>query len=118
MKSKTWIAVLAGLLALCLGLSVWLLWPKGNAARVQIKSGGEVLYTLRLDEERTLTITTDGGSNTVAIKDGKIAVTAADCPDHYCMQRGWCAGGTPIVCLPNGLVIEFLEGSEIDGAVG
>ena len=118
MKTKTWIGLLAGLLALCLGLSIWLLWPREDAARVQIKSQGEVLYTLDLSRNQELTVTTGQGSNTITIKDGKIAVTAADCPDHYCMQRGWCTSGTPIVCLPNGLVIEFLEGSEIDGAVG
>lgn len=118
MKTKMWIALLAAVLAVCIGLSLWLLRPRDDAGRVQIKSQGKVLYELTLSEDRELTIGTDMGTNTVAIKDGKIAVIAADCPDHYCMNRGWCSGGTPIVCLPNGLVIEFLDGGEIDGAVG
>ena len=51
-------------------------------------------------------------------KDGKIAVTEASCPDHYCMKRGFCNSGTEIVCLPNRLVIQFLDAQEIDAAVG
>jgi hypothetical protein len=34
------------------------------------------------------------------------------------MARGFCSGGTQIVCLPNRLVIEFLAEQEIDGIVG
>ena len=118
MKTRVWILLLLLSLILCIGLSLWLLRPRDDAGRVQIKSQGKVLYELDLSEEQVLTVESHNGSNTVTVKDGKIAVTAADCPDHYCMDRGWCSGGTPIVCLPNGLVIEFLDGGEIDGAVG
>ena len=60
----------------------------------------------------------ENGSNTVTVKDGKIAVTAADCPDHYCMERGFCDSGTQIVCLPNRVIIKFQGEQEIDGAAG
>ena len=49
-----------------------------------------------------------GKISDIAVKDGKIAVTEASCPDHYCMQRGYCHSGAQIVCLPNRLVISFL----------
>ena len=58
------------------------------------------------------------GTNTVTVRDGKVAVTQADCPDHYCMDRGWCDSGTPIVCLPNRLVLKFVGKQTVDGAVG
>ena len=54
----------------------------------------------------------------LAVKDGKIAVTQASCPDHHCMARGFCNSGAQIVCLPNRLVIEFLGDQEIDAAIG
>ena len=68
---------------------------------------------LLVDQEFTI-----DGRNTITVQDGKIAVTWADCPDHYCMKRGYCSGGTDIVCLPNRLVIEFLGDQEVDAAIG
>jgi len=62
--------------------------------------------------------TPGGGHNVVTVKDGRIAVTQANCPDHYCMDRGFCNSGSPIVCLPNRLVIEFSGEQEIDFVVG
>lgn len=118
MKTKTWGICIALLLAVCLGLSAWLLLPGADAQQVQILSEGKVLYTLSLAVDQSVTITTALGTNTVTIRDGAVAVTDASCPDHYCMQRGWCRGGTDIVCLPNRLVIRFLGAQEIDGVVG
>ena len=54
----------------------------------------------------------------LAVKDGKIAVTQATCPDHYCMKRGFCHSGADIVCLPNRLVIHFTAAQEIDAVIG
>ncbi len=118
MKSKTWMALIGGLLALCLGLSLWLLWPGGDAAYAEIWSDGKLVHTLALSVDRQVTVQTGRGTNVITVKDGKIAVTQADCPDHYCMDRGFCAGGTQIVCLPNRLVIRFTEKQELDGVAG
>lgn len=118
MKSKTWGIILAVLLAVCVIAGVFLMRPEETAHRVEILSEGKVLYTLDLHVDQEITVTTDRGSNTVTIRDGAVAVTAADCPDHYCMHRGWCDGGAEIVCLPNRLVIRFLGAQEIDGVAG
>ena len=52
----------------------------------------------------------------VEIKDGKIRVSEAECPDKTCVRTGWLSSSAmPIVCLPNHLIIEFEdENSEID----
>ena len=118
MKTKTWILVLGGLLVICLGLSLWLLLPKAPAQAVKVLSGGEELYILPLDTDTQVTVTTERGTNVVTVKDGKVAVTEATCPDHYCMKRGFCDQGAQIVCLPNRLVLEFTNQSPIDGVVG
>ncbi len=118
MKTKTWIVILAAVTAICLGLSLWLLWPREDASAVKVISQGKVLYTLPLSEDTRLEIVSDNGTNVVTVKDGKVAVTAADCPDHYCMDRGWCSGGTQIVCLPNRLVLEFTGKGNVDGVAG
>ena len=118
MKTKYWIAVLAALLAVS-ALACIPLLGLSPAGRAEITSDGEHLMTvdLRFDQEFTVE-SSGGGHNTVTVKDGAIAVTAADCPDHYCMERGFCDGGSPIVCLPNRLVITFLDAPEVDGVVG
>ncbi len=118
MKTKTWALVLVLLLGVCAALSFWLLQPGENAARVEIWSEGELKYTLSLRVDQTITIDAAAGSNTVTILGGAVAVTQADCPDHYCMQRGYCSGGSDIICLPNRLVIRFVSETEIDGVAG
>ena len=118
MKTRTWIILLAAVLILCGGLSIWLLMPGEDAAQAEIWLEGELYRVVDLSENQTLEVRSDRGANTVTVKDGRIAVTAADCPDHYCMERGYCAGGAQIVCLPNRLVIKFVGAQEVDGAVG
>ena len=119
MKTKYWIWILCGLLALCLGLSAVMLLPGEDAAFAEITSGGEKIRTVDLRIDQVFTVTApQGGHNVVTVKDGKIGVTEADCPDHYCMKRGFCAPGTDIVCLPNKLVIHFLQAQTVDAAVG
>ncbi len=118
MKTKIWIGLIAALLVVCVGLSLWLLLPGEDAAYAEVWSDGKLLYTLDLSADREITVQTDRGRNVVTVKDGKIAVTDADCPDHYCMDRGFCTGGAQIVCLPNRLVIRFAGEPEMDGVAG
>ena len=118
MKTKLWIGLIAALLIVSVGLSLLFFLPGETASCAEIWSEGELLYTLDLRIDREVTVTTERGTNVVSVKDGKIAVTQADCPDHYCMKRGFCAGGNQIVCLPNRLVIRFVGEQKIDGVSG
>ena len=95
-----------------------LLMPAEPAQQAQISSDGVLIRTVSLNVDQEFTVPCGSGFNTVTVRDGRIAVTEADCPDHYCMDRGFCSGGSPIVCLPNKLVIEFLGPQEIDGILG
>ncbi len=119
MKTKTWIFLFSAIFVVCLGLSAYILLPRADADFAEITSQGKLLKTvdLRINQEFTVD-TAEGGHNVVTVKDGKIAVTEANCPDHYCMDRGFCSSGTQIVCLPNRLVIRFVGEQKIDGVVG
>ena len=117
MKNKYWIALIGIVFALCLAL-VWMPSDDTPAARAQVVSEGTVIRILDLKQEQEFTVEAGGGSNTITVKGGKIAVTQADCPDQYCVRQGFCNSGAQIVCLPHKLVISFLGESEIDGAVG
>ncbi|MBR5020397.1 MAG: NusG domain II-containing protein [Oscillospiraceae bacterium] len=118
MKTRTWIILLSALLLGSILACIPLL-RSGPAGQAKITSAGEVISIADLAVDQEFTVTAPGGgSNTVTVKNGAIAVTAADCPDHYCMKRGFCNGGTQIVCLPNRLVISFLGQSEVDFVAG
>ena len=119
MKTKTWIALLGVVFILSLLGSFFVFRSSPEAHMAQITSGGKLVKTVNLHENQQFTITAEGGGrNVITVQDGKIAVTEANCPDHYCMNRGFCASGTDIVCLPNRLVIHFLQEQAVDAAVG
>ena len=118
MKTRTWIILIVLVFLVCVGLSLWLLLPGEPAEAVRVYSEGKLLYTLPLDQDTQVTVSTALGTNVVTVKDGKVAVTEADCPDHYCMDRGFCHSGAQIVCLPNRLVLEFTGQQTLDGVAG
>jgi hypothetical protein len=114
MKTKTWILLFAVIAAACILLTLPLL-RQDQARFAEITSRGEPVKTVDLLIDQEFTV---DGKNTVTVRDGKIAVTDATCPDHYCMHRGFCNTGAQIVCLPNGLVITFTGDTEIDMIAG
>lgn len=118
MSSKTWGILLACLLVLCIGLSLWLLLPKAPATQAEVWSEGKLVCTLDLSIDQEKTVTSEKGTNVITVKDGKIAVTQATCPDGHCMKRGYCNAGAQIVCLPNRLVIRFTGKQTVDAVVG
>ena len=118
MKTKGWMILIAVVLLAAVCLSLWFLRPRADAAFVEVWPDGKLLYELDLATDRQFTVEGENGTNVITVRNGKIAVTEADCPDHYCMDRGFCAGGVQIVCLPNRLVIRFVTEQELDGIVG
>lgn len=114
MKTKHWILIFGVLAVLCAAASLPLLFGQ-EASYAEIYSHGELVKTVSLAIDQEFTV---DGHNTVTVSGGKIAVTWADCPDGYCMARGFRSSGGDIVCLPNRLVISFTGKQEIDGISG
>lgn len=117
MKTKAWILGLAVVALVCGVLSIFVLLPGTPAQQAEIWSDGELVKTVSLLTDGEITVESAGGVNVITVRGGKIAVTHADCPDGYCMARGYCDRGTDIVCLPNRLVIRFLTEQDVDGVV-
>ena len=118
MKTKYWIFILCALFALFALLSVLLLLPREKSGYAEIWSEGALIKTVALQTDQRLVVESSDGTNTVEVKDGKIAVVQASCPDHICMKRGACDRGADIICLPNRLVIHFSAAPELDAAAG
>lgn len=108
MKRKIWTAVIFGIIIILGVLGGILLFSKPQTNIVLIIQDGRELYRLDLDkaEDQILEIEYKGKINTIEIKEHKIRMADADCPDHTCVNMGW-LDSAPIICLPNRLVIQF-----------
>lgn len=81
---------------------------KDSAAYIYLN--GEVIRKIKLheDDNYTFEIKTEYGSNTIVVKDGKIGVLDADCPDKICVHTPYISDGIqPIVCMPHKLIIQI-----------
>ena len=119
MKTRTWILLLTVLALVCTGLSFAVLRPGEAAISAEVYSGGSLYTTVSLLQDQTFTVPSPkGGSNTIEVRQGKIAVVQADCPDGHCIHRGFRNGGPSIICLPNALEIRFSGTSQVDLPLG
>ena len=85
-----------------------------DTATVVIRDGVQNVYELPLGQDATKTVTTDLGTNVIEIKDGRVHVEEADCPNQDCVHQGWIdAAGQQLVCLPHKLTVDIVdEGAE------
>ncbi len=85
---------------------------KAAAGKVTVMVDREVYGVYGLDEDQKVTVNTDGGTNTFEIKDGKVSMIEADCPDKICVEtKPVHHVHDTIVCLPHKVVLEITEGS-------
>ena len=81
----------------------------GSYAVVMVRNNETARYSLSTDGIYTI----NGGTNTIEIKDGKVRMTEADCPNHLCVRQGWISfSGQSIVCLPNELSVTISGADE------
>ena len=117
---RLWLLLIAVILVLCAAAILILQLTRQEGSYVRISQDGEVVHKFPLDEDRTIPYdTVSGGHNVVVISGGQVEVTEANCPDQICVRHVPLsdAGGTPIVCLPNRLVVEVVgpsDSSQID----
>ena len=66
-----------------------------------------------MTEEREILLKSDGRENVIFIANNHIKMQSADCPDKVCVNHGELkAGGTPIICLPNKIIIRWETASD------
>lgn len=48
----------------------------------------------------------NGNTNKIEIRDGRVRMLEASCPNHLCIRQGWIRfEGQSIVCLPNKVTV-------------
>ena len=120
-SNRFWLVILGVLLlAAVIGL-VFVRSQRETGAEVQVLQGGEVTDTLSLGKNVTRRYENgNGGYNIVEVREGKVSVTEASCPDKVCVNHGPTdQTADPIVCLPNKLVVRVLapgdDPNQLDG---
>jgi hypothetical protein len=83
---------------------------------VEIQVKGKLFKRLPLDNNRDerIPIKTDLGENIIEIKNGKVRILDADCPDQICIKDGTIQNpGSILVCLPHKVVVQ-IKGDNLD----
>jgi hypothetical protein len=114
------IVVLAITAVVVVGMKIWQQNNTGSQATVVVTIDGEEYGTFPLNKDVEETIEfPDGSYNKLVISEGYASVSEASCRDQICVNHMHIHySGETIVCLPNKLVIEIINGeeSDIDGA--
>lgn len=117
MKTRSWILLLAAVFLVLAGIVARQYFGAKPTGAAEVYADGRLVRTLDLSEDGEYRIETDYGWNLLTVSGGKLAVTAASCPDGDCVRCGQRNTDPPIVCLPNRLSIRFTDPGEVDGVV-
>ncbi|MEJ2696720.1 MAG: NusG domain II-containing protein [Candidatus Sulfobium sp.] len=83
---------------------------KPQARGIVIDVNGKPAYNFPIDVNRTVTFYGPYGKMVVEIKDRKVRMKEAHCPNLLCVRQGWISKGV-IVCLPNRVVVTVSGGT-------
>jgi len=122
MKSDRFWIIFLGFLVIIAG-AITLFYRQAPGEMASIYHNGYLTETVNLAEvtdDYRIILEGDGTINVIEVKPGRIRMLLSDCPDKYCVNQGWKHGGpTPIVCLPNQVLIVFEKiDPDIDAATG
>lgn len=95
-------------------ISHYLLYGTGSD-NVIVKVNGEITGVYDLENDDTINI--NEGSNILKIKNRKVNMIQADCPDQLCVhQKPISSDHMSIICLPNKVFVEIQskESSAVD----
>ena len=87
---------------------------------VVVSINGEDKFKYLLSEDRTIGLAKEDyntllGDMVIEIKDNKVRVSKEESPKNYCSKQGWISSvATPIVCLPNAVVVTIIGINDSD----
>lgn len=117
MLKKADTVLIIAFLALAVVMLFAELIPKESGGVKIMHDGVSDIYPL--NENRDISVTSNGYKLTVSISDGTVYVKSADCPDKVCQRTGKINGSGSIVCIPAKVTVEFTDDiNENDAFVG
>ena len=99
--------------ALAVGCLCALPGLKSGGGFAQVWQDGTLVREVPLSVNQTFQVRGDY-TNTVTVREGRIAVTHSDCPTNDCVHMGWLHDGGIIVCLPNRVEIRLTGDTGVD----
>lgn len=112
MKKKDFLLIL---LILVIAGAVWSvnsLYNTGMGGKLCISVDNQEYGLFSLSENQVIAI---GDTNECQIKDGKVTMIYADCPDHVCVNSSAISkNGQTIICMPNKVVLEIIAADTDD----
>lgn len=83
---------------------------KKDASFVELSVNGELIETYSLSEDGTFKVFENNIINNFEIKDGKVRMIEADCPDGTCKRQGSISKhNETIVCLPHKVILRAVD---------
>lgn len=120
MKNRIWIIIFTFVLVACAVVWYFISVTSAGSNIVGIYKDGELVERLDLNSvtiSREITVTGEYGDNIILVANNSIKMKSAECPDKICVSHGKLVSNTsPIVCLPNKLVIKFEDNKDIADA--
>ena len=123
MKNRVWIIIFSAVLLVCLGAWIFITNLNFSTNIVGIYQDNKLIKTIDLNsvtEETEIHLNSEKGENTILVSNGHIRMKSADCPDKICVKHGdLTESGTPIICLPHKVIIQFENpNSDVDAVAG
>lgn len=104
-------------LLLAISFLPWLVGFEKNTVAV-LKVDGQIKKKFPLTPQQHYTYryrAPDGDTNVIEIKDQKIRIKQASCPDQRCVQQGWIEHpAETLICLPHKLSVTITGGDQVD----
>jgi hypothetical protein len=98
----------------------WAKRQRVEGSHVIITVDNKITARYPLNHEReSITLFGAAGEVRLQIKEGRVKVIAADCPNKICVGLGWKGkAGDLIVCVPNRMLIKVVGSSVAEGLDG
>lgn len=119
MKNSRWILLFAAVIVLC--AAAYLFLPRGGD-EIGVWQDGKLVCTIdpaAVREDFELVLTYPAGRSIVRAGPDGVYIASADCDNQDCVRHGALKkNGTPIVCLPERIVIRYREdGDAVDAVI-
>jgi len=113
---KNDLLLIVAIVFISLAAFAFMFLSRKEGSKLIVYVGGKEHATFSLDEDVEYTVKQENGAyNTFIIKDGKVDMIAASCPDKLCVKdRSIHYSNDTIVCLPNNVVLQIVGGEEGD----
>lgn len=98
--------LLAGLALFLVLIAFGLVSGGSPGSRVEIRSGGRVVFVAPLNEPRRVELSGPLGISVLQIEEGAVRVISSPCRHQVCVKMGAIRhGGEVLACVPNRLVV-------------